>query len=145
MKMDWEVDVAAIRQAAQDSAGHKKEINVWSPTTGLMGGVMWGMVLQCDWDADDQGSTISVFATPENIPSGALYRCTYSLECVGVQVEAVELRDETDIFAHAQYWGSVDLFMLGPMSGGFDEAAWAAKGLPTIGSIRLRLTVKDAN
>jgi hypothetical protein len=29
------------------------------------------------------------------------------------------------------------------MPGGFDEAVWAAKGLPTSGSIVLQLTVKD--
>jgi hypothetical protein len=29
------------------------------------------------------------------------------------------------------------------MSGGFDEAAWAAKGLPASGNMLLRLTVKD--
>jgi hypothetical protein len=30
----------------------------------------------------------------------------------------------------AKYSGKFDFFRLGPMSGGFDEAAWAAKGLP---------------
>ena len=40
-------------------------------------------------------------------------------------------------------WGFVDLFGLGHMSGGFDEAAWGAKGLPASGSIKLRLTLED--
>jgi hypothetical protein len=40
-------------------------------------------------------------------------------------------------------WGWRDYFNLGAMSGGFDEAACAAKKLPTSGSIKLRLTVSD--
>jgi hypothetical protein len=29
------------------------------------------------------------------------------------------------------------------MAGGFDEVAWAAKGLPTSGQLVFRLTVRD--
>jgi hypothetical protein len=51
----------------------------------------------------------------------------------------------TDCFFgdHANSRGRLDLFELGAMSGGFDEAAWAAKVLPSAGTVGLMLTVKD--
>jgi hypothetical protein len=44
-------------------------------------------------------------------------------------------------YANTRGWS--DFFGLGVMSAGFDEDAWAAKGLPTSGNIMLKLTVKD--
>jgi len=38
-------------------------------------------------------------------------------------------------------WGSRDVFSLGPLSSGWDEAAWASKGLPATGQLDLTLTV----
>jgi hypothetical protein len=143
-ELDWEVDVAAIRQAVQDSASQQIDTKLWSPTL-LHRGVRWAMYLECDWDASNQGSTVDMFAKPKNLPSGALYRCKYSLECVGAGVDTLGIGDETNIFSKTRDWGCADFFEVKCMPGGFDEAAWAAKGLPSSGSIRLRLTVEDAD
>jgi hypothetical protein len=47
-------------------------------------------------------------------------------------------------------WGNGDFFGIGVMSGGgavggWDEAAWAAKGLPTEGELEVQLTIKEVS
>jgi hypothetical protein len=138
-QLDWEVDVAGIRQAAQDSASQKRTTILMSPTSCLLGGLTWGMELRCDWQASKQGSKIGVFVHARNLPAGSLYRCTYSLEIVDVQAGCTPA---SRLFNNNP-WGYFNFFRVGFMSGGFDEAAWIEKGLPTSGSIKLRLTVSN--
>jgi hypothetical protein len=141
--VEWEVDLAAIKQVAQDSASHKKNTRLSSTTSCLLGGVMWGIDLKVEWIASKQGSTIGLFARAK-IPPGTYCRCTIRLKC-GVFAE------ETSCYIDARTgnWGWPDYFDLGPMSGGFDEAAWddewppLSRRLPATGSIKLQLTVSD--
>lgn len=42
-------------------------------------------------------------------------------------------------------WGIRDFFELGPMAGGWDEAAWLAKGLPASGDVTFTLHVTGFN
>jgi hypothetical protein len=99
------------------------------------------MSLDCEWEDSKQGSRVGMFVHVGTLPTGTVCCCTYSLECVGV--DAVDSFTDTHIFDWTQSWGPDDFFKLASMSGGFDEAAWAAKGLPASGNILLRLTVKD--
>ena len=140
-QLEWEVDVAAIRQAAQDSAIKKESVCLYPPNNCLLGGVMWGMSLGGRWDAGKQGSTVRLAARALHLPAGTLCRCSYMLECVDVTAS----NGGTDVFSAgvSAAWGCHDFFKLGFMSSGFDGGAWAAKGLPASGSIKLRLTVKD--
>jgi hypothetical protein len=39
----WRLDVAAIRQAAQDSASQQRDTSLKSTRTCLLGGIMWGI------------------------------------------------------------------------------------------------------
>jgi hypothetical protein len=132
MQLDWEVDVAAIKQAAQDSAGQKKTTTLRSPTSCLLGGVLWDMQLRCAWHASKQVSKIGVFVSARNLPAGSISRCTYHLEIVGDEAESVSA--STKLFTNSG-WGYFDFFRAGFMSSGFDEAAWAAEELPTSGSM----------
>jgi hypothetical protein len=100
------------------------------------------MKLKCSWDG---GSTIRLAARAKNLPSGTVCRCAYSLECVGVNAVVPCGCNAPVDFSGTTGRGLDDFFMVGRMCGGFDEAAWAAKGLPTSGSLlsqRLRLTVR---
>ena len=138
--VQWDLDVADIRQAVQDSISKQQKVNLWSPKGCLLGGVLLGINLSCKWDASKQGSTINVYTHGKSLPAGSCFRCTCSVGCAAVAAG----RASTGYLGHAQVWGWRDYFRLGPMSGGFDEAAWAAKGLPKSGSITLQLTVNDA-
>jgi hypothetical protein len=37
--------------------------------------------------------------------------------------------------------GLKNLFKIGPMAGGWDDVAWASKGLPSSGPLTIKLTV----
>jgi hypothetical protein len=140
-KLDWEVDVAAIRQAAEKSASQKRTISQESPSSCLLGGVQWGMKLRSSWDASKQGSKLRLSVCARNLPSGTVCRSTYSLECVGVDAVRPCSCHAPAVFSGTNGQGRTDFFRLGRTCGGFDEAAWAAKGLPASGSLLLRLTV----
>jgi hypothetical protein len=107
----------------------------------MLGGVRWSLDLSCstDSDASKQAVQIGLFACARSLPHGSLCRCTFNLECVAGSVH----RGRNATHQFDVRWGWRDFFKLGPMSGGFDEAAWAAKRLPANGSIVLRLTVMD--
>jgi hypothetical protein len=138
---EWELDVTSIRQTARGVAARKHTLTLKSGTlTTPLGGIGWGMELQCAWDSSKKGTTVGLYTLATSLPAGSFCRCTFSLSCAAATIS----------YQGTEYIGGVgdamgwrDFFGLGPMSGGFDEAAWAAKGLPTTGSLKLRLTVKD--
>jgi hypothetical protein len=139
--VEWKVDVAAIRQTALDSVSQKQCVllSTRSPKC-LLGGIMWNMALQVIWDSSRQGITLGLFCCPETLPTGSYCCCTFSFE----RVDAPAIGPTTHkCYLHERSRGIPDFFNLGVLLGGFDEAAWAAKGLPTSGSILLRLTVKN--
>jgi hypothetical protein len=141
-KVQWEVDVAAIRQAAKDSASRQEKTILGSKTSCVLGGVRWGMQLQFRWDAGKKGSTVALLAHAESLPAGSFCPCTYSLACAA---PAISPFGRTRLF-EADAGGTrgiTDFFKLGAMPGGFDEVAWVAKGLPSQGSIVLLLTVAN--
>jgi hypothetical protein len=143
VEVEWELDVAAIRQAAKDSATGQGTTSLTSPTSSSpLGGVRWGMELQCSWDARKQGSKVGLFAKGASLPTGSFCRCTYSLNCAAVAF-INRPAGYTSYLGNNWGMGFDDFFRLGAMLGGFDEVAWVAKGLPTSGSIKLQLTVKD--
>jgi hypothetical protein len=138
---EWCLGVADIRQAAQDSATHQGTKTLKSPTfTSPLGGVRFGMEILCKWDASKQGSTISVYTYCKSLPLGSFCRCSFDISCAAAPNFS---RKTTNYIGSGSNWGWRDYFQLGAMPGGFDEATWAAKGLPTSGNIVLRLTVTD--
>jgi hypothetical protein len=139
--LEWDVGVTEIKQAAEDSATIPRPVFLMSPTTTTpLGGVRWGMQLQCSWDASKKGNIVGLFVRGESLPAGSFCLGTFSLSA---SEAANNSRTFTDYIGRDWTWGFLDFFQLGAMVCGFDEAAWAAKGLPTSGSIKLRLTVKD--
>jgi hypothetical protein len=139
-QLEWVVEVEEMKQAARSSASRKQTNTLRSPGSVVLGGVLWGMRLRFEWDARKQGSTIGLYAEARNLLAGACCRCTYNLTCLSVTgIEGSGVCS----FSLGRAWGSRDAFGLGAVRGGVDEAGWAANGLPTSGSIVLRLTAKD--
>jgi hypothetical protein len=56
--VEWELDVADVRKAAQDS--QHETVVLRSPTSCLSGGVRWGMELQCEWNATSKGAQLTL-------------------------------------------------------------------------------------
>ena len=137
VSMAWGVDVATIRQAAQNSANQQTAFSLESTFSTVVGGFRWGLQLECKWDDNKQGSTIGLYAKCMNVPAGSFCGCTILL-----QYAVVIHMQETCYIDDSNRRGWSDFFGLGAMAGVFDEAAWAAKKLPATGS-QLCLYVSD--
>jgi hypothetical protein len=142
--LHWQLDVSDIRQSARNSFLEMHNTSMYSPLCVLSGGIQWQMYLQSVWDDSKQGSTVGLYARATSLPAGTYCPCTYSLESLDSTGQAAAVHKEVNTFSvgDAACWGYADYFLLGAMPGGFDDAAWAAKGQPTFGSIVLRLTVE---
>jgi hypothetical protein len=105
------------------------------------------MELRCSWDASKQGSTLGLYIRANSLPAGSICVCTYCIDCIVVPGPGEGWVTEHFCGDHATTRGQAeaDIFGLGAMAGGFDEAAWAARRLPMSGRIMLQLTVKDVD
>jgi hypothetical protein len=132
-QVSWQLDVEAIKRAARSSASQRQKTILRSPTS-LLGGVLWGIQLECVWDSSKQGSRIRVATRAESISAGTFCRCTHRLECVNwPHAPGIPRFSQGTLFYDGlakDAWGGDDFFDLGSMSDGFDDAAWAAKRLP---------------
>jgi hypothetical protein len=140
-QVQWQLDVAAIKQAAQDSASQQQHTSLKSPQCCLLGGVLWGILLKCTWDASTNSSSVGVYAHAQSLPFGSFCACTYTLTCPQL---AHSCTGSGHFAGHTpQTLGRHDFFRVGPMSGGFDEGRWLASYTPTSGGIVLQLAVKN--
>jgi hypothetical protein len=80
--VDWRLDIAAIRQAALDSVSRQRTTILTSPVSSQLGGVRWGIEVQCRWEPARQSSMLGLFARAKNLPAGSFCRCTFKLECI---------------------------------------------------------------
>jgi hypothetical protein len=107
-------------------------------------GLSWELMIECVFDKawHGAGSRLGVYCVPRNLPKGTYATCSYQLQYTISSpthtLDAVLDRLQTG----GQGWR--DFFDLGVMAGGWDEAAWAAKGLPSHGTLQLKLKVKPS-
>jgi hypothetical protein len=88
--------------------------------------------------ADNNSSvSIDLFVIPVTIPCDAWCSFAYTLKAP----PACSYGDTTSLQLGKKNYFGTDLFEVGPMPGGWDEAAWAAKGLPASGTLPVKLTV----
>jgi hypothetical protein len=131
----WRVPVSDIREkcirAAEPDGGYQA---LWSrvqtpPLQGLVFGLSLGFLPK-------QGMVLCL--DPLNIPAGVFCCLSASVKVSGSDHRFTMTREmcfkEFDIGWH-------NVFHLGAMAGGWDEAAWAAKGLPVDGVLKLTLKV----
>jgi len=138
VQLTWKLEVSKLRQAAQDSARQQREVVLDSPTVSPpLGGIEWGIQVVAIWNADKKGSKIGIFADPQNVPAGMCLQYAFSLVAPGLSGSG----DTPLLGPSVMSWGARDVFDLGPMSSGWDEAALASKGLPATGQLGLILTV----
>jgi hypothetical protein len=146
VQLVWPLRVAELRSAAQRSCTAKELVRVECPAAGVsapLGGMTWSMVLEAEWDADQQATELWLFCIPRNAPHNSWYTFKGRFDVEG----APELSQSIDCLRAIpgpEGFGLVDVFV-GSMSGGWDEAAWAAAGLPAEGELRVTLTVTAFN
>lgn len=107
-------------------------------STPPLGGIASELCVECEHEAEDTSAvSINLFAFPRNLPSGA--RCSFRF-LVSTR-PAMERRYTSPPLAAGEQSVFDDFFGVGPMEGGWDEAAWASKGLPTAGCLAVKLSV----
>lgn len=141
----WDIEVSAIKETVQRSASQHKRVDLYSPTASPpLGGIRWKMLLDADWKAltglpGSSGVRIDLSAMPKGLPGDVFCKCSYQL---GWNAGALSKSQPVDHIRVEGCTGPMcsDFFGVGVMSGGWDEAAWAAAGLPD-GQLTLQLKV----
>jgi len=148
VQLVWSLDVEEIRAAAHSSGSQQEVVSLYSEClTPPLGGVAFQAKLEVNWDADERGSRVGLFAVPQNVPQDTFFSYSFLLtvpsgypEPAGFTSSATSSVEQGGL----EGYGFCDFFGLGAMAGGWDEAAWAAKGLPTSGQLPITLTVHGA-
>jgi hypothetical protein len=143
VQLVWKLPVERIAQACRDSFAGDKLVRIECPvSTPVRGGSAWTLWLDCQQDQKDgvRGTDVVLYAVPKDaaLMFGGdvfiVFSCTLACSSLGKSL---------DVVCSGNYVGRGcgDFFGLGLMSkgGGWDEAAWAAKGLPMSGLVELSL------
>jgi hypothetical protein len=134
--LTWKVPVADIRQACRMAivTGDIADLSC-SGMSGVLSGTRFTLCM--DMNArDDAGLTIGCYVGSEHT-----YQAFLSLN-FRVAVAGLGIGGTMHVL-RGGWSGWKDFFGVGPMGGdGWDEAAWAGRGLPAQGHIELQLTVE---
>lgn len=139
VQLQWSVNIENMKSKALQSAnvGSYAELNSAACTPPL-GGLSWQLQLNCTWDRQLKGSKIGLFVVPNNVPPGMAHSPCMTVECSGHVSRSTGRLQRI----RRSGWGWIDFFDVGCMPGGWDEAAWLAKGLPAEGQLTFRLQIK---
>jgi len=109
--------------------------------TPPLGGMAFKAKLAVVWDAAKQGCLVGLFAVPANVPKDAYCKYSFTLSIPNQPPGHAGCTTTSPVLPGDRGYGYRDFFDLGTMAGGWDEAAWAAKGLPTSGQLAITLTI----
>jgi hypothetical protein len=144
VQLVWPLHVAELRSAAQRSCIEKELVRVECPgVSAPLGGMTWTMLVEAEWGADQQATRLGLFCIPGNAPMNSWCRFKARFEVQGVPELSYSISCSHAVSGPAGF-GWHDYFV-GYVSGGWDEAAWAAAGLPAEGELRVTLTVTAFN
>jgi hypothetical protein len=139
VQLVWNLDVSELRDAARCSAADKGGSNVCSTQVSPpLGGI--GFVVSANCIKSTAGVKIGLYCHVSDLWSGLVCVCDFEIEVVGFMkstgLSRLPFRDGL---------GWDDFFELGHMPGGWDDVAWAGKGLPTSGQLTIKLTVSKVS
>jgi hypothetical protein len=134
----WRVEVADIKAVCRAAAARTGKTELLSGMlTGPVCGQAFGLFVQAQLKGNPSGTCVGVFIKTDYLP-GPCVNLNLAVAAVGTSIK----KTMTSMLSAAIGWPS--FFDVPPMGGdGWDEAAWAAKGLPVEGHIELQLTVEQ--
>jgi len=142
VQVTWKLEVSKLCQAAQDSARQQERAVLDCPTVSPpLGGIEWHSWMMIDWDAGKKGTRIGFFTAPRNLPAGMCIHFAFNLQATGLS----KFTKSPPFGPDCPDWGWLDVFGLGSLPSGWDEAAWASKGLPATGQLDLTLTITSVS
>jgi hypothetical protein len=136
VQVTWDVPIDQIQEAAQRSAADSTRVAVQSPCRSPpIDGTAYDMTLECK--PNGSSCFIGFFNAPADVPNDLCWSCKFTFSASGTYGRTVS----TSMYAASSHWGNTNFFQLPSMAGGWDEAVWAARGLPTSGTLPITLTV----
>jgi len=131
----WQLPITELKEACIRAAADKQAVGLVSPGEfAPLYGRTFAFMLECI--GSDDGTMIGAYLRPS---LGTLDTVTHMQ--FNVAVHPHQAKDASGVVEARSWWGWHDFFDIGVMSGGWDEAAWAAKGLPTTGELVLTAKV----
>jgi hypothetical protein len=129
----WQLAVSDLKQYCEAAASSKGLSSHVSPdVTPPVQGCAYALQLQAQHV--EAGVKVGMFALPQT-RAKVFVKCSPTFSAGGVSKSFSNL-----VLTSGISLGLPDFF-IGPMAGGWDEAAWSAKGWPTDGNIVMKLSV----
>jgi hypothetical protein len=144
-RVTWRLPVEKLAQACRDTVSKQYGVTLEGPVSPPVGGVAWRMRIVCEPKGGEKcliGGYADIVG-PDNI----FYAVHVTLSCKqggvgGAAGSRVQHELKTPLLRSVIGYGDDDFFGLGAMGcGGWDEAGWAARGLPTEGELELEMVV----
>lgn len=143
-KMHWRLPVSLLQQACVQAVALHQMHYIESPESASYGGLGWQMRLLCEPQDSGNSVLIGAYAEMDCQLTGLFYKLEVSLICHSTSGGSIRHELLTPWLNVAVGYGDDDVFGVGPMAGGWDDAAWVAKGLPTAGELEFELIVHNA-
>jgi hypothetical protein len=137
VRLEWRLPVEQLSQACRDSCARQKTTDLFSTSSGPLGGAAWRLYVCCR--QVNGGTEVGLYAGAvlADMPVGIFCRFKYTASWQGK-----ERTIASPCLKAGKVWGCPNFFGLQPMAGdGWDESVWAAAGLPTSGDMLLELCV----
>jgi hypothetical protein len=144
-RVTWRLPVEKLAQACRDTVTKQYGATLEGPVSPPVGGVAWRMRIVCE----PKGSEKCLIGGYADIvgPDNIFYAVHVTLSCKqggfgGAAGSRVQHELKTPLLRSVIGYGDDDFFGIGAMGcGGWDEAGWAARGLPTEGDLELEMVV----
>lgn len=159
VQLQWVVELSAIKAAAVEAATSKKAKMSCAGTSAPLQGIVWGLSLEVASLKNRGIEEVTVYLQPSNIPADTYCKPAHRVDCAPHQEMTPSTtsypaggmgcptsnasrvcfsRKAVDIFSGMDRFGWA-IYEI--KSGGSDEVAWAAYGLPTSGQLVVKLTI----
>ena len=138
VSMSWQLPVSELKEACIRAAAREKIVTLRaSLVSAPLCGVAFTIIAQCRFSS--QGTQAGLFVKPQVVPAGII--CGFAMT---IQAAGIEYNCEYTISKGPKGRGWANFFKTGPMAGGWDESAWASKGLPTTGELTITATASKS-
>jgi hypothetical protein len=143
VKLQWRLQLEHLKAACRQSFAQQETVDTLSPdATPPMGGRPWRMLLQCS--ATPGGIELTLYVGPSNLPECVFVKSySYTITCCGEAYPRTVACAGGQRGSYNGYTGDSICFPEEPMAGGWDDAAWAAAGLPASGDLLLQLHMRS--
>jgi hypothetical protein len=142
VRLDWRLPLEQLKRACRDSSAQQNVVSITSPSSAPLGAVGWRLMVQCT--QDNGGTVVGAYAGPvaSDMPASMYFKFECSISWGSVKRTLSSC--DTSRLPNKGYRSFFR--KLRPMAGdGWDDAVWAAAGLPAAGDMLLELCVHSVD